>query len=180
MEKKIRRNLLISLFFLVLIIFPIPLIVYNVINSNPELYSIRIEGNVSEVTTYSYDQIVEGSFGLVENQNFVFLNQYDSQYNRVYTGVSVWSLLTYITIMYPNSTGISFKSYDSYVTETLTLEQININPELVIIAFKIDDRALKYNDNDGGPLRSIVDLSVTDPVYCSKYWVKHVNTIVVI
>ena len=178
--KKTYRYLFISFFFVAIISFTIPLIVYNIKNSNPDLYSIKIEGNVSEVITYSYNDIVEGTFGFVENHDFVFLNQYNTRYNRVYTGVSVWALITHATIMYPNSTGIFFKSYDSYITETLTLDQVRDNPKLVIIAFKVDERTLKYNDNDGGPLRSVVNLSVTEPDYCSKFWAKFVNTIVVV
>ncbi|MHA1111218.1 MAG: molybdopterin-dependent oxidoreductase [Promethearchaeota archaeon] len=174
------RYILITFFFLVIISLTIPLIVYNIKNSNPELYSIRIEGNVLEITTYTYEDIIDGKFGLVEDQEFVFLNQYNTQFDVVYTGVSVWAILTYAEIMLPNSTGIYFKSYDSYYTEPLTLENIENYSDLVLIAFKKENQVLKYNDDDGGPLRAIVNLSVTEPDYCSKYWAKYVNTIVVV
>ena len=174
------RNLLIGLFFLIIISFTIPLIIFNLKNRNPELHSIRIEGNVSAITTYTYEDIIEGKFGLVEDQEFVFLNQYKTQFDVVYTGASVWAILTYSGLLLPNSTGVYFKSFDSYYTETLTLDNIENYSDLIIIAFKKENQVLKYNDDDGGPLRAIVNLSVTEPDYCSKYWAKYVNTIVVV
>ncbi|MBN2155387.1 MAG: molybdopterin-dependent oxidoreductase [Candidatus Lokiarchaeota archaeon] len=177
-----RRIAFITLFFLLIMAFPIPLIVFNLRNRNPELYSIRIEGNVSEVLTYTYEDIVDGLFGVVEKQEFVYLNQppYNTRYNVIYTGVSVWSLLTHKSVINSNATEIFFRSYDAYYTDTLLLEKVENNPTLVIIAFKKDNKPLKYNSDDGGPLRAIVNLSVTEPDYCSKYWAKYVNTIVVV
>ena len=176
------RNLFITLFFLLIISFTIPLIIFNLKNRNPDLYSIRIEGNVSEEVTYSYEDIVDGVFGLVENQEFTFLNQPPSntQFEVNYTGVSLWSLLSYTSILLPNSTAIYFYSYDSYYTEQISLVKVENNPNGVIIAFKKGYDILKYNSVDGGPLRAIVNLSVTEPDYCSKYWAKYVNIVVVV
>ena len=178
--KKVLRYIYISLFFITIISFTIPLIIYNLNNSNPNLYSIKIEGNVSKEIVYSYEEIVDGSYGYVDNQEFNFLNQWGTRYSVNYTGVSLWALLTYQSIINPNSTRIYFKSYDSYNTENLTLSQVENNPNLVIIAFKKFNSVLKYTDDDGGPLRAIVNLSVTEPDYNSKYWAKYVNTIVVV
>lgn len=181
MDKKNRRRiLLITLFFLILVSIPIPLIIYNLMTRNPDLYVIRLEGNVSEVITFSYEDIVDGTYGIIDDQEFEFLNQYGTRYTVTYTGVSVWALLDYAQVHYPNSTGLYFKSYDNFVTELLSLEDIKTYSELIIIAFKIGNKVLKYTDEDGGPMRSIVNLSVTEPEYNSQYWAKYVNTIIVI
>ena len=180
MEKEAKRKVLISVFFIILISFPIPLIVFNMMNSNPDLYSIRIEGNVSEILTFKYEDLVDGVFGKIINQEFTFQNRppHNDQYEVNYTGVSVWGILEYASVHYPNSTGIYFKSYDSYTTEILPLEKIETNPLGVIIAYQEGDDPL--NPNDDGPMRAIVNLSVTLPDYCSKYWAKQVNTFVIV
>jgi hypothetical protein len=67
-----------------------------------------------------------------------------------------------------------------YYTEEMPLEKVENNPDGVIIAFQKGNDLLKYNSEDGGPMRAIVNLSVTLPDYCSKYWAKYVNTIVVV
>ena len=175
------RYFLISLFFLSLIGLTIPLIVYNLNNRNPDPTALIITGNVSREVSFTYEDIISGKYGVVENRIFTFLNQppYNSQYDVNYTGVSVWALLTYTSILYPNATSIYFKSWDAYRTETLSLSAVQDNPEDVIVAFKKGDYFLQNNSEDGGPLRTIVDLSVTEPDYCSKYWAKYVNEIVV-
>jgi DMSO/TMAO reductase YedYZ molybdopterin-dependent catalytic subunit len=182
MEKKKQRIIFITLFFLILIAFPIPLIVYNLKNRNPDLYTLRIVGNVSEEKEYLYEDFVDGVYGIIEDQVFTYLNQppYNTRYEIIYTGVSLWTLLTYTSILLPNATAIYFQSYDLYYTEEISLEKVESNPKGVIIAFQHDNKLLKYNSNDGGPMRAIVNLSVTLPDYCSKYWAKYVNTIVVV
>ena len=182
MDKKLCRNLLITFFFLVVIAFPIPLIIFNLRNHNPELYTLKIEGNVSQEIEYVYEDLVDGVYGLVEDQIFTYINQppYNTQYDVVYTGVSLWALLTYTSILLPNATALYFKSYDLYYTEEITLEKVENNPDGVIIAFQKGDKLLKYNSDDGGPMRAIVNLSVTLPDYCSKYLAKYLNTIVVV
>ncbi len=165
-----------------MIIFPIPLIIANLKGRNPDLYTLRIEGNVSEEIIYVYEDLVDGKYGLVENQVFTYLNQppYNTRYDVTYTGVNLWTLLTYTSILLPNSTAIYFKSYDTYYTEKISLDKIETNPNGVIIAFQKGNDLLKYNTDDGGPMRAIVNLSVILPDYSSKYWAKYVNTIIVV
>jgi len=178
MEKKVRRRILITLFFVIVVSFPIPFIIYNIRNRNPDLYSICIKGNVSEEITYTYEDIVDGLFGIVENQQFTSLNSVHEQYDAIYTGVSVWVLLTQTLIMFPNSTSIYFQSYDSYTTEEISLEKVEQNPNGVIIAYQKGNDPL--NPKGEGPMRAIVSLNVTNPDYNSKYWTKQVNTIFVV
>ena len=70
-----------------------------------------------------------------------------------------------------------FKGY-GLIFKYSTLEEQDQGIAKQEILYTISD--LKYNDDDGGPLRAIVNLSVTEPDYCSKYWAKYVNTIVVV
>ena len=181
--KKTLRYVLISLFFLSLIGFTIPLIIYNLNQRNPDPLVIIISGNVSHEVSYTYDEIVVGEYGLVENKQFTFLNQYNTRYEVNYTGVSVWTLLSYTEILNSNATTIYFKSWDSYTTATLNLTDVEQNSENIIIAFKQGDRFLTNSSDDGGPFRAIVDLSVTEafdpPTYCSQFWAKYVNEIIV-
>lgn len=177
--KKVYRNLLISLFFLSIISITIPLVLYNLNQRNPDRLSIIIKGNVSHEVTYYYDDITNGTYGIVENRPFTFLNEFGLQYDVNYSGVSVWALLTYSSILTPSSTAIYFYSWDNYQSATLSLTDVENHSEEIIIAFKKEDAYLKNDSQDGGPLRSIVNLSVTEPIYCSQYWVKYVNMIVV-
>lgn len=177
--KKIYRNLLISLFFLSIISITIPLVIYNLNQRNPNPLSIIITGNVSKEISFNYDDITNGTYGTVGDRQFTFLNDFGTQYDANYTGVSVWALLTYSSILTPSSTAIYFYSWDNYQSASLSLEDVENNPEEIIIAFKKGDTYLRNNSVDGGPFRSIVNLSVTEPLYCSQYWVKYINKIVV-
>lgn len=175
------RNIKITIFFIIITGITVPLIAYNFTIRNDVHWELLINGNVSKEIDISYQDLVDGKYGTVVNQTYQFLDIEGHRANYTYTGVSVWNILSETHVLNNNSTAIEFKSYDLYVTSPLNLTKIQEYPNLTIIAYKLNGKFLTTKEQGGdGPLRAIIDLSVTTPTYNSQYWAKYVNEIYVI
>jgi DMSO/TMAO reductase YedYZ molybdopterin-dependent catalytic subunit len=176
---RLSRNLKIGLFFSIIIGITIPLIVYNFLTiENPSPWTVKIYGNVENEVYISYDDIVAGVYGLVENREFYFINSYGTEHYYNYTGVSVWYILNQTDVLTNTSSEIIFRAIDNYYTYEISLTEMAANPEYAILAFKRDGQILQPKESGGeGPLRAIVDYELTKPRVNSQYWAKYTNSI---
>jgi DMSO/TMAO reductase YedYZ molybdopterin-dependent catalytic subunit len=178
---KFSRNLKILTLFAAIIAVTIPFLFYNYSVQNPILWELKITGNVNQEITIQYQQIVNGTFGLVEDRPFFFKNSYGTEYWENYTGASLWQILNQTGVLPVNATQFYFRSVDNWVTNPLLLDDISAHPDFVLIAFKLGDEILLPKDQGGnGPLRAIVDYNLTKPNVNSEYWAKYVNTVIII
>ncbi len=148
---------------------------------NPIVWEVRITGNVNFEVIIQYQEVVNSTYGVVDNRHFHYLNTWGTERDYYYTGASLWQILNQTGVLKGNSTQYYFSCYDNYVTEKLWLSDIEANPDYVLIAFKKGSEFLKPKSEGGeGPLRAIVDFNLTDPGPNSEYWAMYVNEIIIV
>ncbi|HUX99459.1 MAG TPA: molybdopterin-dependent oxidoreductase [Candidatus Deferrimicrobium sp.] len=175
------RNLKIFIFFAVIIGITIPFLAYNFQTQNPMVWEIKISGNVEAEIIIQYQEIVDGDFGMIENRYFYYINSWGTERSYYVTGPSLWQVLNQTGVLRENSTQFYFKCVDNWVTDPLSLSDIEANPDYVLLAFKIDGQILKPKSEGGdGPIRAAVDFNLTKPDSNSEYWAKYLNQIIII
>jgi hypothetical protein len=179
--KPLYRNLAIAIVCVTVILALVPFILYNYKTQNPIVWGLLITGNVDHEVVIQYQGIVNGTYGIIEDRTFFWKNSYGTTGTDIYTGASLWQILNQTGIVRPNATKYYFRCFDNYNTNNLTLSDIQAHPEDVIIAFKRGDEFLQPMEKDGdGPLRAIVDYTLTSPNPNTEYWAKYVNTVIII
>lgn len=111
----------------------------------------NVEFSLEELKSEKYQQIID--------KNYFFINSFGSEYEIVYSGVSLWSILMVEEILIDDTSNLTFKFYarDGYSSpHPLNLSIAQQNPELVILAYERDGAPLF----EEGPLSSVVDRSV--------------------
>jgi DMSO/TMAO reductase YedYZ molybdopterin-dependent catalytic subunit len=180
----VSSNIVISIIITSFIIgIVIPFIVNN--NSPPDDnqhpsydWNISIYGNVNYEVNITYEDIVEGVYGVVENREFYFINSYGTEYYINYTGAPVWNILNQTGVLTNTSSKIVFYAIDNYYSYELSISDFAANPEYAILAFKKNGEFILPQQQGGyGPIRAIVDYEITKPRVNSQYWVKYTSSI---
>jgi len=158
------------------------LTLYSIITLDVDLFqdpnTIKIKGTgINGEITLHLDELKSDKYIQVTDQTFLFRNRVGSTYERVYSGVSIWSILEVENILNDNPSNLKFLLWgsDAYRSpKALNLSIAENNPELVIIAYAEDGQPL-FGD---GPMRSVLNQSVMPSgEVCSQYSVQKLASI---
>jgi len=125
--------------------------------------------NITELKSKKYDQVIDKTFHL--------MNRFEIEDDKIYSGVSLWSILEEENLINGEVSTLTFEFWgrDLYHSpKALNLSIVENNPELVIIAYEENGIPLV----DDGPLRSVLDQSVLpDGEYSFQYSVQKLSEI---
>ena len=158
--------------------------IYAVIILDVDLFqdpnTIKIKGSgVNQEITIHLDDLKSSKYTQVIDQTFFFRNRVGSTYERVYTGVSLWSILEIENMLNDDPSRLTFtlRGRDAYSSpQPLNLSIAQNFPGLVILAYYEDGQPL-FGD---GPLRSVLNQSVMPSgEVCSQYSIQQLSSIVI-
>ncbi|MFX0042760.1 MAG: hypothetical protein ACFE8L_07600 [Candidatus Hodarchaeota archaeon] len=141
---------------------------------------IEIKGNgVNREITLSLSDLKSDQYLQIEDKVYHIMNSVGSEYDVTYSGVSLWSVLEIEGILSDDPSVLTFQFFarDGYRSpKPLNLSIVQLNPELVIIAYEKNGDPL-FED---GPLRSVMDQSIMPSgEYSSQYSVQMLKEIVI-
>jgi len=140
--------------------------------------TIIIKGSgINGERSFHIDELKSDKYTQVIDQTFFFRNRVGSEYERVYSGVSIWSILDVEDLLIDDASSLKFIIWggDAYRSpQSLNLSIAKNNPELVILAYAEGGQPL-FGD---GPLRSVLNQSVMPSgEVASQYSVQQVSSI---
>ena len=124
-------------------------------------------------------EVKSDKYTQVKNHTYHLKNSLDIEYDLVFSGVSLWSILEVEALLSgtPAELTFQFVASDGYSSPSpLNLSLAQSFPDLVIIAYEEDGNPLI----DDGPLRSVVNQSLLmSGQYASQYSVQHLTEIII-
>lgn len=161
-----------------LVVFWLMMIAFLEFNPFEDPDKITIEGNgISSSVTLSITELTSGKYDLVEDKTFHIKNSFETEYDVVYSGISLWSIIEEENLILQTASGLEFRFYarDGYSSpKFLNLSIVEANSDLVILAFEENGVPLSVE----GPLRSVMDQSVMpEGEYSSQYSVQKLTKI---
>ncbi len=154
---------------------------YQQQQTQPDLTPITIEGTGIKggraIVTVS--QLKSLSFQQVYYKQFLIMNRLYNQYIKVYTGVTLWSVLDRLDLLARPVEELTFRfyAYDGYASpKPLSLIIAKNFSTSVILAYEENGLPLTSD----GPIRSVIDQSVVpEGEFSSQYCVKMVSSILI-
>lgn len=161
-----------------LVVFWLMMIAFMEFNPFEDPNKITIEGNgISNSVSLSVSELTSGKYDIVENKIFHIKNSFETEYDIIYSGISLWSILEEENLLIQSSSELEFRFYarDGYSSpKFLNLSIVEANPDLVILAYEENGVPLSLE----GPLRSVMDQSIMpDGEYSSQYSVQELSMI---
>jgi len=150
------------------------------INPFEDTSVITIEGTgIDHDVDLTLTELKSDKYQQIKDKTYFFINSFGSEYQIIFSGVSLWSILEVEGILNADPSSLTFRFYarDGYSSpHPLNLSIAQNNPDLVILAYERDGAPLF----EEGPLYSIVDRTVIPPgEFNSQYSVQLLKTIVI-
>ncbi len=137
---------------------------------------VIIKGNVKEEFELSLKMIKSDKYVQVIDKTFEFINGYGTEWDDVYSGVSLWSILEEEGLLESDAQKFTFLGKDGYEPPySLSLDLAKDNPEDIILAYELNGEPIFEN----GPVRSIVDRSVISDDPNSRWAVSNLKYVVI-
>ncbi len=137
---------------------------------------LTIKGNVNRELQLSVADLKSDNYEQIVDRTFHFVNAIGSEFDEVYSGASLWSILEEENILNNDASSFLFIGGDGYWAETsLSLTLAENNTEQIIIAYEKDGDPIYYD----GPLRSIVDHELIPDKANTHYAIKYLKTIII-
>jgi hypothetical protein len=154
---------------------------YQQRQTSPDLTPIVIEGTGIKggrvVLTVSLLKSL--AFQQVYNKPFQIMNRYYNQYVKIYSGVSLWSVLDRLDILTKPASELTFRfySHDGYASpRPLSLILAKNFTASVILAYEENGQPIIAD----GPIRSVMEQPIMpEGEFSSQYCVKMVKSIVI-
>jgi hypothetical protein len=137
---------------------------------------LTIKGNVNRELQLSVSDIKSDNYEQVVDKSFHFVNAIGREFDEIYSGASLWSILEEENIIGMGASTFLFIGGDGYWAKTplpLTLAQ-NYTDQ-IIIAYEKDGDPIYFD----GPLRSIVDYELIPDKINTHYAIKYLKTILI-
>ena len=170
--------ILVSSVIIGLVVFWLIMIAFLEFNPFEDPDKITIEGNgTSSSVTLSISELTSGKYDLVEDKTFHIKNSFETEYDVVYSGISLWSIIEEENLIIQSASEFRFYARDGYSSpKFLNLSIVEANSDLVILAFEENGVPLSAE----GPLRSVMDQSIMpEGEYSSQYSVQKLATITI-
>jgi DMSO/TMAO reductase YedYZ molybdopterin-dependent catalytic subunit len=128
---------------------------------------LTIKGSgIEDELKLTLSEIKSDKYRQVKDKEFHFKNSVGTEWDAVYSGVSLWSILEAEDILKPEASSFLFIGEDGYeAPTTLSLSLAENNEDQVILAYEKDGEPLY----EKGPLRSVIDYEVIPEYYNSQY-----------
>ena len=161
-----------------IVLFWLMMIAFLEFNPFEDPNKITIDSNgTSTSITISISELTSGKYDIVEDKIFHIKNSFETEYDIIYSGISLWSILEEENLLIHSSSELEFRFYarDGYSSpKFLNLSIVETHPDLVILAFEENGVPLSLE----GPLRSVMDQSIMpDGEYSSQYSVQKLSLI---
>lgn len=145
--------------------------------TDPAERDITIKGNgVTNTLTLSLIDLKSTDYHQVSNRLFHFVNAIGREFDKTYSGVSLWSILETENILKPSASTFLFVGNDGFQSkEPLSLQLAEDNLDDVILAYEEDGQPI-FN---GGPVRSVVDYDVIPDEITTHFWVQNLRYIII-
>jgi len=176
------RNFYILIASIIVGMIAIGLFVFTVAELDADLLqdsdTITIRGNgVNREITLTITQLKSDKYDQSVDKIFHIMNSFETEYDIVYSGVSLWSILVEENLIDEDPSILTFEFWarDLYHSpKPLNLSIAQNNPDLVILAYEEDGAPLF----EKGPLRSVLDQSIMpEGEYSSQYSVQMLSEI---
>lgn len=151
---------------------------YNLRNifGNEDTVVLTIKGNVNRELQLSVSDIKSDRYEQVIDKTYHFVNAIGREFDEIYSGASLWSILEEENILNPGASSFLFIGGDGYWAETtLPLTLAENFTEQIIIAYEKDGEPIYFD----GPLRSIVDHELIPDKANTHYAIKYLKTILI-
>jgi hypothetical protein len=178
------RNFYIAIASIVVGVVIFWLFLYTMLELDADLFqdpnSITIQGTgVNREVTLTITQLKSDKYEQFIDKVFHIMNSFETEYDVVYSGVSLWSILITENLIDedPSVLTVMFWARDLYHSpRPLNLSIAEHNSDMVIIAYEENGAPLF----EEGPLRSVLDQSIM-PVgeYSSQYSVQMLSKIII-
>ncbi len=109
---------------------------------------------------------------LVRHENVLINYTEPGNYSelRNVSGVTLWSVIQYLEFNYTTATGIRFHTEGGWLSMNITLADVEVEADKILIVYKEDGEFLNPDPDEGdGYLFSLVDFSLTDPDSSSQF-----------
>ena len=160
------------------------LLLYAIVELDADLFqdpnSVTIRGSgLNREITLTITQLKSDKYDQVIDKTYHFMDFFETEYDIIYSGVSLWSIIEEENLIYGEISILKFEFWgrDLYHSpKALNLSIVKDHPELVIIAYE-ENGAPLFGD---GPLRSVLDQSILpDGEYGSQYSVQMLSEIII-
>jgi DMSO/TMAO reductase YedYZ molybdopterin-dependent catalytic subunit len=151
---------------------------YNLRNifGNEDTVVLTIKGNVNRELQLSVSDIKSDRYDQVIDKTYHFVNAIGREFDEIYSGASLWSILEEENILNPGASSFLFIGGDGYWAETtLPLTLAENFTDQIIIAYEKDGEPIYFD----GPLRSIVDHELIPDKANTHYAIKYLKTILI-
>jgi len=141
---------------------------------------IIIQGNgVNRELVLTTTQMKSDKYDQYIDKTFHIMNRFETEYDKIYSGVSLWSILIAESLLELDASSLTFEFWarDLYHSpKPLNLSIVKSNPDLVLIAYEEDGAPLF----EEGPFRSVIDQTIIpEGEYSSQYSVEMLNKIII-
>ena len=137
---------------------------------------LTIKGEVVIEREFTFAEIKSDKYIQVKDQIFHIVNAIGREYDLVYSGVSLWSLLEEENLLTPYSSSFLMIGGDGYYAESsLDLSLAENYPAQVILAYEQDGQPLFLD----GPIRSVVDYILIPDKATTHYSIQNLKTILI-
>ncbi|MFX0030360.1 MAG: molybdopterin-dependent oxidoreductase [Candidatus Hermodarchaeota archaeon] len=137
---------------------------------------LTIKGNVNREIELSVADIKSDKYHQVIDRTFHFLNAIGNEFDEIYSGASLWSILEEEDILNEEASSFIFIGGDGYWAESyLPLALAENYTEQIIIAYHKNGEPIYFD----GPLRSIVDHELIPDKANTHYAIKYLKTIII-
>lgn len=137
---------------------------------------ITIKGNVVEEFELTLSELKSDKYTQVKDKTFHLINAIGREFDTVYSGVSLWSILEVENLLGSGASTFLFIGADGYYAETpLSLALAENNSEQVLIAYEQDGEPIFFD----GPVMSAINYSVIPDEITTHFTIKYLKTILI-
>lgn len=149
-------------------------------DAGPDGWTVTVTGEVDADAVVPVRALYNGTYDTITRE-FLFVNEWGTSYTVEFTGVRLRDVLHGSgVVLGAEASGLYFHAADGYSTPLISLQDILVNPDDAIIAFKQSGNWIKPKIEGGdGPVRAVLDHALTQPGANSVFWAKHVTQIII-
>jgi len=137
---------------------------------------ITIKGNVVEEFELTLSELKSDKYTQVKDKTFHLINAIGREFDTVYSGASLWSILEVENLLGAGASTFLFIGADGYYAETpLSLSLAENNPEQVLLAYEKNRQPIFFE----GPVMSAIDYSVISDEITTHFTIKYLKTILI-
>jgi len=185
MEKR-NFNIMVTSIIIVMIIFWLSLYAFIILDVDPfqniknllgdDEAVVTIKGNVNRELELTVSEFKSDKYIQVEDETFHFINAIGREYDVVYSGASLWSILEEENVLGLGASTFLFIGGDGYYAESpLPLSLAETYPNQIILAYEEDGEPLFLD----GPIRSVIDYELIPDKATTHYSIQNLKTILI-